>query len=253
MSERLTGKTALIFGTGRVGGSAARAFVNEGAKVIILDRDEDKLETLKEELEQTKRGFCSTICANIDNQKDVDEISNLIEENTWKVDILLNCPAYIFRAPFLNHPIDEIDRQWHINVRIVFMVSQAVAKMMAKNGGGKIINLASVGGLFPEREHAGHCAAKAGIIAISRVMALELASLNIQVNVIAPGPTETIPFSSPFYSQHPEVLKRIEERTPAGRIGHPEDHTGLMVFLASEESNWITGQVILSDGGLGLV
>jgi len=253
VSERLTGKTALIFGAGRVGGSAARAFVNEGAKVIILDRDEDKLETLKEELEQTKRGFCSTICANIDNQKDVDEISNLIEENTWKVDILLNCPAYIFRAPFLNHPIDEIDRQWHINVRIVFMVSQAVAKMMANNGGGKIINLASVGGLFPEREHAGHCAAKAGIIAISRVMALELASLNIQVNVIAPGPTETIPFSSPFYSQHPEVLKRIEERTPAGRIGHPEDHTGLMVFLASEESNWITGQVILSDGGLGLV
>ncbi len=253
MSERLTGKTALIFGAGRVGCSAARAFVNEGAKVIILDRDEDKLETLKEELEQTKRGFCSTICANIDNQKDVDEISNLIEENTWKVDILLNCPAYIFRAPFLNHPIDEIDRQWHINVRIVFMVSQAVAKMMAKNGGGKIINLASVGGLFPEKEHAGHCAAKAGIIAISRVMALELASLNIQVNVIAPGPTETIPFSSPFYSQHPEVLKRIEERTPAGRIGHPEDHTGLMVFLASEESNWITGQVILSDGGLGLV
>ncbi|MDP1340914.1 SDR family NAD(P)-dependent oxidoreductase, partial [Klebsiella variicola] len=66
------------------------------------------------------------------------------------------------------------------------MVSQAVAKMMAKKGGGKIINLASVGGLFPEREHAGHCAAKAGIIAISRVMALELASLNLQVNVIAP-------------------------------------------------------------------
>ncbi|MDD4208592.1 SDR family oxidoreductase, partial [Mesotoga sp.] len=104
-----------------------------------------------------------------------------------------------------------------------------------------------------EKEHAGHCAAKAGIIAISKVMALELASANIQVNVIAPGPTETVPFTSPFYFQHPEVLKRIEEKTPAGRIGHPEDHTGLIVFLASDESNWITGQVIMSDGGLGLV
>ena len=179
--------------------------------------------------------------------------SDLLEEKTWKVDILLNCPAYIYRAPFVDHPIEEIDRQWHINVRIVFMLSQVVAKMMSKNGGGKIINLASVGGLFPEKEHAGHCAAKAGIIAISKVMALELASANIQVNVIAPGPTETVPFTSPFYSQHPEVLKRIEEKTPAGRIGHPEDHTGLMVFLASDESNWITGQVIMSDGGLGLV
>ncbi len=183
----------------------------------------------------------------------MDEISDLLEEKTWKVDILLNCPAYIYRAPFVDHPIEEIDRQWHINVRIVFMLSQVVAKMMSKNGGGKIINLASVGGLFPEKEHAGHCAAKAGIIAISKVMALELASANIQVNVIAPGPTETVPFTSPFYSQHPEVLKRIEEKTPAGRIGHPEDHTGLMVFLASDESNWITGQVIMSDGGLGLV
>ena len=253
MSERLIGKTALIFGAGRVGSSAADAFVNEGAKVILLDRDEERLEALKKKFEESRKGFCSTICANIDNQRDVDEISDLLEEKTWKVDILLNCPAYIYRAPFVDHPIEEIDRQWHINVRIVFMLSQVVAKMMSKNGGGKIINLASVGGLFPEKEHAGHCAAKAGIIAISKVMALELASANIQVNVIAPGPTETVPFTSPFYSQHPEVLKRIEEKTPAGRIGHPEDHTGLMVFLASDESNWITGQVIMSDGGLGLV
>ena len=208
---------------------------------------------MKKKLEESRKGFCSTICANIDSQRDVDEISDLLEEKTWKVDILLNCPAYIYRAPFVDHPIEEIDKQWHINVRIVFMLSQVVAKMMSKNGGGKIINLASVGGLFPEKEHAGHCAAKAGIIAISKVMALELAPANIQVNVIAPGPTETVPFTSPFYSQHPEVLKRIEEKTPAGRIGHPEDHTGLMVFLASDESNWITGQVIMSDGGLGLV
>ena len=253
MSERLAGKMALILGAGRVGSSAANAFVNEGAKVILLDRDEERLETLKKKLEESRKGFCSTICANIDNQRDVDEITDLLEERKWKVDILLNCPAYIYRASFVDHPIEEIDRQWHINVRIVFMLSQAVAKMMSKNGVGKIINLASVGGLFPEKEHAGHCAAKAGIIALSKVMALELASANIQVNVVAPGPTETVPFTSPFYSQHPEVLKRIEEKTPAGRIGHPEDHTGLIVFLASEESNWITGQVIMSDGGLGLV
>ena len=124
---------------------------------------------------------------------------------------------------------------------------------MVKNNHGKIINIASIGGLYPEKGHSGHCAAKAGIIAISKVMALELASNNIQVNVVAPGPTETIPFSSPFYTQHPDILANLEEKTPAGRIGHPEDHTGLLILLASDASDWITGQVIISDGGLSLV
>ncbi|MFW6173050.1 MAG: SDR family NAD(P)-dependent oxidoreductase, partial [Elusimicrobiota bacterium] len=86
----------------------------------------------------------------------------------------------------------------------------------------------------------------------TRVMALELASYNIQVNVIAPGPTETKPFSSDFYLNNPEILSQIKKATPAGRIGHPEDHVGLALFLASNESDWITGQVISSDGGLGL-
>jgi len=140
----------------------------------------------------------------------------------------------------------------HTNVRLLLLVSKVIGRKMAKAKKGKIINLASIGGVRPEKEHLAHCAAKSAVIAVSKVMALELAEHNIQVNVVAPGPTETIPFSSPFYTAHPDVLKRIEESTPLGRIGHPEDHTGLLLFLASEESDWITGQVILSDGGLAL-
>jgi len=168
MSERLAGKMALILGAGRVGSSAANAFVNEGAKVILLDRDEERLETLKKKLEESRKGFCSTICANIDNQRDVDEITDLLEERKWKVDILLNCPAYIYRASFVDHPIEEIDRQWHINVRIVFMLSQAVAKMMSKNGGGKIINLASVEASFLKRNTPAIAPQKRGLLRFRR-------------------------------------------------------------------------------------
>jgi NAD(P)-dependent dehydrogenase (short-subunit alcohol dehydrogenase family) len=118
---------------------------------------------------------------------------------------------------------------------------------------GRIIVFAAVGGLRPEVNHSGYCAAKAALVGFARVAAVELARKNIQVNIIAPGPTETIPFKSPYYSEHPQVLADIEGRTPLGRIGHPEDHIGLAIFLASDESAWITGQVLFSDGGLSLV
>lgn len=254
MSERLAGKVAVIFGgAGRIGSALARVYVAEGARVILLDRNESKLNALRAELELLRSDSCSILVANIEGEADVEKLSDSLSKGVGPVDILVNCPAYIFRAPFLEHPLEELDKQWHTNVRLVFIVSKVVARLMLRQRHGKIINLASIGGQYPEKEHAGHCAAKAALIALSRVMALELAPHNIQVNVVAPGPTETVPFSSPFYASHPEVLARLEESTPAGRIGHPEDHTGLMVFLASEESNWITGQVILSDGGLGLV
>jgi NAD(P)-dependent dehydrogenase (short-subunit alcohol dehydrogenase family) len=179
-------------------------------------------------------------------------LRDFIRTKYGRVDILLNAPAYISRAPFLEHTIEEIDRQWQVNFRIVYMVSQELARMMAERKSGKIINIASIAGIKPEKGHAGHCAVKAALIALSKVMALELAEQNIQVNVIAPGPTETRPFSSGYYLEHPEVLSDIEMKTPAGRIGTPHDHAGLIVFLASSQSDWITGQVILSDGGLGL-
>ncbi len=223
MGKRLENKVAVIFGgAGRIGSSAAEAFWSEGASLALIDKNSEKLATIKQRLLKGRGEDqrCIAIESNIESESDARTVSQKLIEIFGKIDILLNCPAYIFRAPFLDHPVEELDRQWHVNVRLVFIFSQAIARVMKDGGGGKIINMASIGG---------------------------------QVNVVAPGPTETVPFSSPFYLQHPEVLQRIESRTPAGRIGHPEDHTGLLVFLACKESDWITGQVILSDGGLSLV
>jgi NAD(P)-dependent dehydrogenase (short-subunit alcohol dehydrogenase family) len=244
---------AVIFGgVGRIGRAAAEAFLAQGASVLLLDRERDSLDTAAKNLSLAYPGKCEKLCLEIDTQEKAQQLADFIAERLGNVDILLNSPAYIYRAPFLEHSIEEVDRQWQTNFRIVYMVSQAVARLMAKRKSGKIINIASLGGTRPEKEHVGHCAVKSAVIALTKVMALELAEYNIQVNVIAPGPTETIPFSSPYYKNHPEALKSIEKRTPAGRIGHTSDHAGLLVFLASMESDWVTGQVILSDGGMGL-
>ena len=249
----LDGKIAVVFGgAGRIGKEAAAAFLREGASVLLVDGAADKLESAHKALRAEFPGKCEAFHIYIDSQKRAAELKDFIRATYGKVDILLNAPAYISRAPFLEHTIEEIDRQWQVNFCTVYMVSQELARMMGERKSGKIINIASIGGIKPEKGHAGHCAVKAALIALSRVMALELAEHNIQVNVIAPGPTETRPFSSTYYLEHPEALKDIEIKTPAGRIGAPQDHIGLIVFLASSRSDWITGQVILSDGGLGL-
>jgi NAD(P)-dependent dehydrogenase (short-subunit alcohol dehydrogenase family) len=249
----LEGKIAVVFGgAGRIGKEAAEAFLRHGASVLLVDGSADKLESAHKALRAEFPGKCETFPIYIDSQEKAGKLRDFIRTKYGRVDILLNAPAYISRAPFLEHTIEEIDRQWQVNFRIVYMVSQELARMMAERKSGKIINIASIGGIKPEKGHAGHCAVKAALIALSKVMALELAEQNIQVNVIAPGPTETRPFSSSYYLEHPEVLRGIEMKTPAGRIGAPQDHAGLLVFLASSQSDWITGQVILSDGGLGL-
>lgn len=249
----LNDKVAIVFGgAGRIGRAAAEAFLGEGARVLLVDRAADKLDAVKDSFLARFSDRCAGFCLDVETEAQAKALADAVKERYGKADILLNAPAYISRAPFLEYPMAEIDKQWQVNFRSVYMVSQKIAKLMAEGGGGKIINIASIGGFKPEKGHAGHCAVKAALISLTKVMALELAERNIQVNAIAPGPTETRPFSSSFYVEHPDILRSIESRTPMGRIGAPEDHAGLLVFLASPLSDWITGQIILSDGGLGL-
>ncbi|MCR4425074.1 MAG: SDR family oxidoreductase [Firmicutes bacterium] len=255
MTRVLEGKGAVIVGAaGRIGRAVAEAYLLRGADVLAVDRRGSKLEfEMSDGKGDGDTGRLTPVVMNITDPEDCRELVKVARETLKSVDILVNCPGYIHRAPFTSHPADQLDELWNANVKTVFFLSQAFGAFMAEQGRGKIINFSSVGGLKPEVGHSAYCAAKAAVIAFSRVAALELAPRNVQVNIIAPGPTETIPFTSPFYLEHPEVLRKIEEATPAGRIGHPEDHVGLAVFLASDESRWVTGQVILSDGGLGLV
>jgi NAD(P)-dependent dehydrogenase (short-subunit alcohol dehydrogenase family) len=251
MKKLLSEKKAVIVGgAGRIGSAITRAFLRHGAEVLLVDREEESLRRIVGELPVGERAHCHLCRLEMDHEGSVDELARVVADRLDWVDILVNCLGYIYRAPFTAHSMVELDKLMRLNFSITFAVCQKIASMMLKRGSGKIINFSSVGGFRPEKEHSGYCAAKAALIALSRVMALELSSKHIQVNVVAPGPTETVPFSSPYYAEHPEALQAIETMT--GRIGHPEDHTGLVVFLASGQSDWITGQVIASDGGWGL-
>lgn len=251
--NKLDGKNAVIFGgAGRIGKMTTLAYLENGANVCVIDCNIERLNKLQGSIPEVYNKNFFYINKKINFISDAKEIMDVILNKFSNIDILVNCPAYIYRDKFVNHPVIELDNSWNINVRIVFIFSQLVANKMIENKKGKIINIASVGGTKPQKNHVSHCAVKAAIIAASKVMALELAENNIQVNVIGPGPTETNPFSSDYYEKNPEAFKRIEENTPMGRIGNVNDHKGLMVFLASNDSDWITGQVILSDGGLGL-
>jgi len=243
-------KAVIVGGGGRIGSAITRAFLHHGATVLLVDRDEESLRRITEELPSGERTLCHPCRLEMDRESSVDELAREVAERLNWADILVNCLGYIYRAPFTTHSMVELNKLMRLNFSITFAVCQKIASMMVKRGSGKIINFASVGGFRPEKEHSGYCAAKAALIALSKVMALELSQKHVQVNVVAPGPTETVPFSSPFYKEHPEALQAIE--TVTGRIGHPEDHTGLVVFLASDQSDWITGQVIASDGGWGL-
>ncbi|MBN2552115.1 MAG: SDR family oxidoreductase [Spirochaetales bacterium] len=244
-------KAVIVGGAGRIGSAITRAFLLHGAQVLLVDRDEESLRRISEDLPAGERARCHPCRLEMDHENSVDELARVVEEKLVWTDILVNCLGYIYRAPFTIHSMAELNKLMKLNFSINFAVCQKIASMMVERGSGKIINLASVGGFRPEKEHSGYCAAKAALIALSKVMALELSPKNIQVNIVAPGPTETVPFSSPYYTEHPEALQAIE--TVTGRIGHPEDHTGLLVFLASDQSDWITGQVIASDGGWALV
>ena len=251
--NKLERKNAVIFGgAGRIGKMTTLAYLENGANVCVIDCNNERLNKLQINIPEKYRENVFYINKKINFISDAKEIMSIILKEFSKIDILVNCPAYIYREEFVNHPVIELDNSWNINVRIVFILSQFIAKNMIENKKGKIINIASVGGTKPQRNHVSHCAVKAAVIAISKVMALELAENNIQVNVIAPGPTETSPFSSDYYKNNPNALEEIKRKTPMGRIGNVNDHKGLMVFLGSNDSDWVTGQVILSDGGLGL-
>lgn len=246
----LNKKAVIVGGGGRIGSAVGRAFIRNGAELLLVDRDEASLRRMSAELNPEERIRCHPCCLEMTREGSADELAGVVTERLAGVDILVNCMGYIYRAPFIIHSSVEMEKLMKLNFSIPFAFCQKMAAMMVEGGSGKIINFASVGGFRVEKEHAGYCAAKAALIALTRVMALELLPHHIQVNAVAPGPTETVPFSSPYYTEHPEALKAIEAVT--GRIGQPRDHIGLVVFLASSQSDWITGQVIASDGGFGL-
>ncbi len=238
-------KVAMVSGGGRIGRAIAANFARAGADLFVTDILPEEVEAMKKavaDVSPETKVFGTTI-----NLRDVESITNTIDaaiDAYGKVDCLVN-NAVVFKAiPVLTTTVSEWDHMFEINARGTFFIMQAAANSMKKNGGGKIVNLASSDGFFAESPYVVYNATKAAIISFTRTAAIELAKHNINVNAIAPG------IVNPEVGQNADVRQAaIEKRVPLGRIATPRNIADGAVFLCSEMASYVTGELLVIDGG----
>ena len=247
MDFSLNGKVVLITGASRgIGRTAAIGMAQAGADIAIASRKLPDLEKAADEIRKTGRK-CLPVAAHVGRQEDRDNLVKRVVEEFGKIDILVNNAA---TNPTMAQAMDIDDRAWdsimNLNLKGLFFLSQAVAKVMKEKGGGKIINIASIAGISPDMLPI-YSISKAGVIMATKVMAQQWAQYNIRANVVAPGMVKT-GFSQPLWS-NPDILKAVTGRNPMGRIADPEEMVGAIIYLASDASSYVTGQVLAVDGG----
>lgn len=241
-------KVVLITGGSRgIGQAIALKMAQAGADVAIASRKISDLEKVAEEINKTG-GKCLPFAAHIGR---MDEISSLVQnvvKEFGKIDILINNAG---TSPTMAPAIEIDERAWdsiiNLNLKGLFFLSQAVARVMKEKGGGKIINISSTAGITPDILPI-YSISKAGVNMATKVMAKEWAIYNIRVNAIAPGITKTR-FSEAIVNNK-DILNIAMSRTPLGRPAEPEEMVGAVMYLASDESSYVTGQVLVIDGGM---
>ncbi len=247
---QLKDKVAIITGARRgMGRTHALALAKEGAKVVVSDIS---LEDCQKVVDEIKSAGGEGIAVKCDVAKK-QEVEKMIKETLkkfGKIDILVNNAGIASFKPFLEMTEEEWDRTLDINLKGYFLCAQACAKEMAKQKSGVMINIASVamgqtGIGFPTLVH--YCASKGGIVGMTEALAAELAPYNIRVNAIAPGLIET-PMIDPI-KQDSKAMEAMLTRVPMRRVGKPEEVSELVSFLASDKSSYITGSVMVIDGG----
>jgi len=247
MDFSLQGKIALITGASRgIGRVLAIGMAQAGAEVAIASRKLPDLEKVAEEIRKTGRK-CIAIPAHVGRIEEINNLVKRVVDEFGKIDILVNNAA---TNPSMAPAIDIDDRAWdsvmNLNLNGLFFLSQAVARIMKEKGGGKIINIASIAGISPDILPV-YSISKAGVIMATKVMAQQWAQYNIRANVVAPGMTKT-GFSQPLWG-NPDILKAVTGRNPMGRIADPEEMLGAVIYLASDASSYVSGQVLAVDGG----
>lgn len=246
----LQNKVALVTGARRgMGRSHALALAGQRAKVVITDVDLVECELVADEVRAIGG---DVICFKLDvtNKAEVDQVFDEVIAKYGRLDILVNNAGIYQSKPFLEMSEEEWDRTLDINLKGYFLCAQRAAKEMAKNKWGRIINIASIasGGVGVGIAGGAHyTASKGGIIGMSETLAVELAPLGINVNVIGPGAINT-PMADPT-KMPPGAMDAILAGVPLKRMGRPEEVSAAVVFLASDEASYVTGATLYVDGG----
>ena len=251
----LSKKVALVTGAGSGMGKAhALALASQGATVVVTGINADKCVPVVEEIKSYGHSQHEALCFKMDvtNKAEIDSVFDEVIKKLGRIDILVNNAGIFVPKPALEITEAEWDRMIHTNLKGQFLCAQRAAKDMAKNGGGRIINIASIasGGVGIGFAGAAHyVASKGGIIGMTETLAVEWASLGITVNAIAPGAIDTPMVREPGTELSKEITGEIAERVPLKRIGTPEEVSAAVVFLASNEASYITGATLYVDGG----
>ena len=247
----LESKVALVTGASRgIGQAIALRLAGAGAKLVVCSRKLENVQAVADEIEAAG-GEALAVQAHVGRPDDVRALVARTVEAFGRVDVAVNNAAI---SPHFGPALSADEGQWtkvlDTNLTGIFRVCKAVVPQMEKQGGGKIINLASAAGLRPPPSMGLYSVSKAGVIMLTQVLAAELGHANIQVNAIAPGVIRTR-FSQLLWGT-PQIAEPILGRMPLGRFGEPEDVAGLALYLAAPASDYVTGGVFLVDGGMNL-
>ncbi len=255
--QRLTGKVAVITGgCGGIGLAVSRAMALEGAVVWVADISGAKAEETARQIGSVAR----SLELNVTDAASIARAVAEVMKHSGTIDILVNGAGVYGLQPWLSITEADYDRIMAVNARgLLFMTQAVAAEMIAKGSGGTIVNIASVAGRRGDSVGIVYAASKSAVISMTQSAALAFAKLGIRVNAIAPGPVETdmwekvLAARSSHFRKSPDIMAReITASVPMGRNSSPEEQAGAVVFLASDESSYITGQTLNVDGGLYL-
>ena len=247
---KLEGKVALVTGAGRggrgIGRSIALELAREGADIVITDYAPENAEAVAAEVKSETKRRALAVQGNVAVWEDVQRMFDAAIAEFGRVDILVNNAGITRDKLILRMSEEDWDAVVDINLKGTFFCTKAAAKIMLKQESGKIVNIASVMGLVGNAGQANYSASKAGIIALTKTTAKELGSRGITVNAVAPGFIQTVMTEALPQELRDQMLTQV----PLRRLGTPEDVAKVVLFLSTEESAYVTGQVISIDGGL---
>ena len=253
MAQRLEGKLALITGGSRgIGAAIAAAYVGEGARVIIVSRKQEGLDATAQEINAKYPDSVKARACHIGHPDQIEELISWLEKEPGLPDILVNnAGTNPYFGPLIDTPPVLWDKTFEVNLRGYFETTRKLVKRWQENNrGGVVISVASVAGLFAAPAQGVYGMTKAAVISMTKTLAVELGPSGIRINAIAPGLVNTR--LSAVLIQDPDMSKIFTEHSALRRYGEPEEIAGLAVFLASDESTYVTGQTYCVDGGFSI-
>jgi NAD(P)-dependent dehydrogenase (short-subunit alcohol dehydrogenase family) len=246
--SRLQGKIAIITGAGTgIGRAIALAYAREGAQIALVGRRSEPLHDVAKQA----GGSPLVLSADVSKQTHIDRVLSAVKDRFGGLNVLVNNAGVLHIGTAEQITEEQWDQTFDVNVRGLWLLSRAVLPFMRKTGGGSIVNIASVLGINGARNRASYAPSKGAVILLTKCMAIDHGAENIRVNAICPSFVET-DLTADVLRKAPDPAAVRRERVavhPIGRLGQPEDIAGMAVYLASDESSWVTGAALAVDGG----